>query len=87
MAARAQWRQLIGRLKKQLKRPMMLAVALMLAMPLAGCGMSAAPSAKGISGILGDDLLTARGATRDDQRKIDKTLEAGISAGIWSRPQ
>lgn len=40
----------------------------------------------GAKGVLGDDLLTAKGKTRSDQYKIDVTLERGIGAGIWARP-
>jgi hypothetical protein len=41
----------------------------------------------GLNGVLGNELLSARGATRDDQRKIDTTLERGIAAGVWNRPR
>jgi hypothetical protein len=41
----------------------------------------------GLNGVLGNDLISARGATRDDQRKIDTTLERGIAAGVWDRPR
>lgn len=58
----------------------------MIAMPVAACGGSKVASVSGLKGILGDDLLTAQGKTRKDQEKIDATLEAGISAGIWNRP-
>jgi septin family protein len=58
---------------------------LTLAMPLVACGPSGTTSVTGLNNLLGKDLLSARGATRDDQRKIDKTVEGGIRAGIWNR--
>jgi hypothetical protein len=58
---------------------------LTLAIALGGCGPSGTTSVTGLNNLLGKDLLSARGATRDDQRKIDKTVEGGIRAGIWNR--
>ena len=54
---------------------------------LSGCGPSSVASVSGAKGILGTELLSAKGKTRDDQRKIDKTLERGITVGIWNRPK
>ena len=66
-----------------------LAIASMLVMAaaLTGCGPSRVASVSGLNGVLGNELLSARGATRDDQRKIDTTLERGIAAGVWNRPR
>lgn len=38
--------------------------------------------------MVGTDLIAARGATAEDQRKIDRTV-AGICAvdGIWTRAE
>ena len=66
--------------RKRLKLP---ALALTLVMPLGllGCGQSQNLAAlnPSVKGVLGSDLITAKGKTRDDQRKIDKTLERELA--------
>ena len=58
-----------------------------LVMTLAGCGASGPALVSGIKGAVSPALLTARGATRGDQAKIDETAESGIRAGLWDRPK
>ena len=70
------------------KRKVLLAMSMsVIAVVLSGCGTSAVRSVSGLNGLLGEDLVSARGATREDQRKIDVTLERGIRSGIWNRPR
>lgn len=69
------------------RKNLVIALALAMGAGLTGCGPSRVASVSGLNGVLGNDLLSARGATRDDQRKIDATLERGIAAGVWNRPR
>ncbi|MDA5633405.1 MULTISPECIES: hypothetical protein [Rhizobium/Agrobacterium group] len=54
----------------------------------AACGTTAPASVSGLRRAVGTDLIGARGATPQDQRKIDLTV-VGICAvdGIWTRAE
>ncbi|MFJ1307868.1 hypothetical protein [Agrobacterium sp. P15N1-A] len=54
---------------------------------LAGCGISGPGDVSGLRRVVGTDLVGARGATQEDQRKIDRTV-AGLCGGdVWSRDE
>ena len=54
---------------------------------LTGCGTSGPGSAGALRRIVGTDLLGARGATAEDQRKIDRTVVGICAGGIWTRAE
>lgn len=60
---------------------------MMLAGMLAGCGTSKPASVDGLRLVVGTDLIGARGATDDDQRKIDRTVVGICAAGVWTRAE
>lgn len=67
------------------KMRMMLAGGLMLA--LSGCGTSGPGSAVALRRIVGTDLIGARGATVEDQRRIDRTAVGLCAGGVWTRQE
>ncbi|WP_237358817.1 hypothetical protein [Allorhizobium borbori] len=67
------------------KMRMMLAGGLMLA--LSGCGTSGPGSAAALRRIVGTDLIGARGATAEDQRRIDRTAVGLCAGGVWTRQE
>ncbi|WP_236731831.1 hypothetical protein [Agrobacterium radiobacter] len=62
------------------------AAALSIVSTGAACGTTAPASAPDLRRVVGTDLIGARGATPQDQRKINLTV-VGICAvdGIWTR--
>ncbi|WDZ75436.1 hypothetical protein PWG15_12495 [Ensifer adhaerens] len=57
------------------------------ALMLAGCGTSAPASVTALRSIVGTDLIGARGATPEDQRKIDRTAVGICAAAIWTKAE
>ncbi|WP_115419954.1 hypothetical protein [Ensifer sp. M14] len=55
------------------------------ALMLAGCGTSAPKNVEGLKSVVGTDLVSARGATPADQRKIDRTVVGLCAAAVWSK--
>ncbi|WVT75223.1 hypothetical protein QM996_09125 [Sinorhizobium chiapasense] len=53
----------------------------------AGCGTSQPASVPGLRGVVGTDLIGARGATPADQRRIDRTVVGLCAAEIWTRAE
>jgi hypothetical protein len=54
---------------------------------LQACGTSGPANVDGLRRVVGTDLIGARGATPEDQRKIDRTV-VGICAGkVWTSEQ
>ncbi|MDX0698125.1 hypothetical protein [Sinorhizobium medicae] len=49
------------------------------------CGTSGPGSATALRGIVGTDLIGARGATPADQRKIDRTVVGICAAAVWTK--
>lgn len=54
---------------------------------LAGCGTSHPASVPGLRGVVGTDLVGARGATPADQRRIDRTVVGLCAAEIWNKQE
>ncbi|MDX0568592.1 hypothetical protein [Sinorhizobium medicae] len=59
--------------------------ALALTFALQGC--SAPASADGLRRVSGTDLVGARGATPEDQRKIDRTVVGICAAAVWTKAE
>ncbi|MGN7883619.1 hypothetical protein [Ensifer sp. 22460] len=57
------------------------------ALMLVGCGTSAPASVTALRSIVGTDLIGARGATPEDQRKIDRTAVGICAAAIWTKAE
>lgn len=64
----------------------MLRIAL-LCMFLAGCQTGEPGSTAAVRRIVGTDLIGARGATPEDQRKIDRTIVGICAPGIFTREE
>ncbi|MCJ8520489.1 hypothetical protein [Pseudorhizobium tarimense] len=54
---------------------------------LTACGTSAPASAPGLRRVVGTELVSARGATLTDQRKIDRTVVGICAADVWTRDE
>jgi hypothetical protein len=54
---------------------------------LAGCQHTAPGSTEAVRRIVGTDLIGARGATAEDQRKIDRTVVGICAPGIYTRDE
>ncbi|KQZ41865.1 hypothetical protein ASD63_16850 [Ensifer sp. Root558] len=65
----------------------MLAVILTYASIGAACGTTAPASVDGLRRVIGTDLIGARGATTEDQRKIDRTAVGICAAAIWTKAE
>ncbi|WP_377299713.1 hypothetical protein [Rhizobium sp. SGZ-381] len=65
--------------------PIALAAISMLAMT--ACGTSAPASVAGLRRVVGTDLIGTKGATPDDQRRIDRTVVGICGADIWTRAE
>lgn len=63
------------------------AVLMIAALTLAGCGTSGPVDASGLRRVVGTDLIGARGATPQDQRKIDRTVVGVCSGGVWTKDE
>ncbi|RVH03372.1 hypothetical protein [Sinorhizobium meliloti] len=61
--------------------------ALVLTFALQGCGTLALASVGGLRRVGGTDLIGARGATPEDQRKIDRTVVGICGAAVWTRAE
>ncbi|USJ24739.1 hypothetical protein [Ensifer adhaerens] len=68
-------------MRRHIRRAML---ALSLTLALTGCGTSAPASADGLRRVVGTDLIGARGATAEDQRKIDRTVVGLCAGGVWT---
>ncbi|ATB02730.1 hypothetical protein BWO90_12035 (plasmid) [Sinorhizobium meliloti] len=60
---------------------------LALTFALQGCGTSPPASADGLRRVVRTDLIGARGATPEDQRKIDRTVVGICAAAIWTKAE
>lgn len=58
-----------------------------LCMFLAGCQTGEPGSTGAVRRIVGTDLIGARGATPEDQRKIDRTIVGVCAPGIYTREE
>ena len=75
--------------------PARLAMAAMLSGAVfvtAGCSTTGTVGAKAeiretVRGVVGTDLIGARGATARDQNKIDATAAGLCGAGVWTRSE
>ncbi|WP_156623657.1 hypothetical protein [Ensifer sp. Root423] len=65
----------------------MLAAILTYASIGAACGITAPASVDGLRRVVGTDLIGARGATTEDQRKIDRTAVGICAAAIWTKAE
>jgi hypothetical protein len=65
---------------------MRIAMLMTAACLLAACStMQGEPATvSGLRSTVGTDLIGARGATRQDQRKIDRTVAGLCGGGIWT---
>lgn len=64
-----------------------IAIVVPLTFVLQACGTSVPVNVDGLRRVVGTDLIGARGATPEDQRKIDRTV-VGICAGdVWTQAQ
>lgn len=52
-----------------------------------GCQTSEPGSTAAVRRIVGTDLIGARGATLEDQRKIDRTIVGVCAPGIYTREE
>lgn len=71
-------------MRRHIQRAML---ALSLTLVLTGCGTSAPASVEGLRRVVGTDLVGARGATPEDQRKIDRTAVGICAAAIWTKAE
>ncbi|HEV7433467.1 MAG TPA: hypothetical protein VGO22_01125 [Pseudorhizobium sp.] len=62
-----------------------LAAATTIVLSGAACTTSAPANVAGLRGVVGTDLIGARGATPADQRKIDRTVVGICAADVWTR--
>ncbi|QCL97507.1 hypothetical protein [Agrobacterium tumefaciens] len=62
-----------------------LVIALMTA--LVGCGITGPANVPGLRRIVGTDLIGAKGATAEDQRKIDRTVVGLCGGDVWNRDE
>ncbi|WP_077960840.1 hypothetical protein [Ensifer adhaerens] len=63
------------------------ALITILALMLAGCGISRPASVPGLRAVVGTDLVGARGASPADQRRIDRTVVGLCAADIWTKAE
>ncbi|MCA1370010.1 hypothetical protein I6F15_21735 [Bradyrhizobium sp. BRP14] len=63
------------------------ALTMMPALLLAGCGTSGPASVSGLREVVGTELVSARGATPADQRRIDRTVVGLCAASVWTRAE
>ncbi|HEV7321597.1 MAG TPA: hypothetical protein VGO04_23590 [Ensifer sp.] len=63
------------------------ALIMMPALMLAGCGTSHPANVPGLRGVVGTDLVGARGATPADQRRIDRTVVGLCAGGVWTKAE
>ncbi|OCP04469.1 MULTISPECIES: hypothetical protein [unclassified Ensifer] len=61
------------------------ALTMIPALMLAGCGISHPANVPGLRGVVGTDLVGARGASPADQRRIDRTVVGLCAADIWTK--
>lgn len=54
---------------------------------LAGCQHTAPGSTEAVRRIVGTDLIGVRGATPEDQRKINRTVVGICAPGIYTREE
>lgn len=64
---------------------MMLVIALTTA--LVGCGTSGPGNVPGLRRIVGTELIGAKGATPEDQRRIDRTVVGLCGGDVWNRDE
>ena len=60
-------------------------LATVLIVALQGCGISQPGNVAGLRRVVGADLVGARGASPEDQRKIDRTVVGLCAAHVWTR--
>lgn len=68
-------------------RPTRPTLIMLIALPLAGCGTLAPADVSGVRSVLGNSLIGARGATSEDQSKIDRTIVRGCAGGVWTKAE
>ncbi|WP_297557523.1 hypothetical protein [Nitratireductor sp.] len=64
-------------------------LAIAAALSVAGCSTSkpVPVMSDGLRNVVGTSLIGARGATADDQRKIDETAAGLCGSGVWSQTE
>lgn len=62
-------------------------LAALLIAALSACGTTAPASVVGLRRVVGTDLIGARGATAEDQRKIDRTAVGICAGGVWTKTE
>lgn len=72
-------------MQRQLKKLTTLAVLLISATTMAGCGTNAPASVKGECKVFTAPGRVVVGKERVDQRWIDKTVEIGVTVCGWER--
>lgn len=73
-----------------MKRPVnltLLGATMTAVLMAAGCGTSAPADVIGLRRVVGTDLIGARGATANDQRKIDRTAVGLCAGGVWTKSE
>ncbi|MCV0371871.1 MULTISPECIES: hypothetical protein [Hyphomicrobiales] len=65
------------------------ALAIAAALSVAGCSTTkpVPVTSDGLRDVVGTSLIGARGATADDQRKIDETAAGLCGSGVWSQTE
>ena len=64
--------------------PWKTALALGTALAASACAKEPPPVTKPC-GVISDSLMTVKGKTPEDDRRVDKHFERGVAAGCWDR--
>ncbi|MDF1606942.1 hypothetical protein PZ897_01995 [Hoeflea sp. YIM 152468] len=72
---------------KRLKVLISPGLVMMIALVLAACGTSAPANVSGLRNVVGTDLIGTKGATADDQHKINRTVTGICAASVWTRAE
>lgn len=67
----------------KLRAPLRIALALGIALGAAACQTTAPVDRP--CGVITDNLMSVRGATPSDTKRIDIHFERGVAAGCWTR--
>lgn len=68
----------------KLSAPLRIALALGIALAVSACAKEPLPVTRPC-GVITDSLMTVKGKTPEDDRRVDKHFERGVAAGCWGR--
>lgn len=66
---------------------MLMMLAASLTAVLSGCGTTSPADVTGLRRVVGTDLIGVRGASAEDQRKINRTVVGLCSGGVWTKSE